>query len=412
MSGVRNRYPRRGALRPLAATLILLVAIVTQAGGAAAQERIVVFTEPGTPVVATEILVVAGPANEPEGKAGVAYLAARSVMEPIRPVLDSLGAYLSLAIHKDALSLTMISAPDVWEEATRVLMVALFRDPPAAAVVQRERAAIRAELAARQTNPADAMSREADRAFFGADHPWGRPAVGTMRSVERLTFADVTEFLSSHVTSDRALAVVVGPVDGDHAREHLGGFMVGRGHLRVDAPEPVMAPRPIRVDYNSITTWISASFAFAPEADEEALRLLAHLALRALTTGPDRHLVYNASADVLPRAGAGELRFQLVTPPGSAERLGSQIRETVEQLASMQVPDDVWESRLRRYRGERLQSLRSPDSRANEVARRLLASPASPWLLPDLDGLTQPRMAAAFRALGEPILVFLGPSLD
>jgi predicted Zn-dependent peptidase len=407
-----RRNPLRGTLGPVAATVLLIIAAALQASGASAQERIVVFTEPGTPVIATEILIVAGPANEPEDKGGVAYLAARSVTEPIRPVLDSLGAYLTLAIHKDALSLTLISAPDVWEEATRVLMVALFRDPPATSVVQRERAAIRAELAGRQTNPADAMSREADRAFFGSDHPWGRPAVGTMRSVERLTFVDVTEFLNSHVTSDRALAVVVGPVDSDHARSHLANFMVGSGHLRVDAPEPVTADRPVRVEYNSITTWISASFAFAPEADEEALRLLAHLALRALTTGPDRHLVYNASAEVLPRAGAGELRFQLVTPPGSAERLGAQIRETVEQLASMQVPDDIWESRLRRYRGERLQSLRSPDSRANEVARRLLASPASPWLLPDLDGLTQPRMAAAFRALSEPALVFLGPSLD
>jgi len=409
---MRYRHPLLRTVSPLVSTVLLLIVTALQASAAAAQARIVVFTEPGTPVIATEILVVAGPANEAEGKGGVAYLAARSVTEPIRPVLDSLGAYLTLTMQKDALSLTLISAPDVWEEATRVLMVALFRDPPAASVVQRERAAIRAELTGRQTNPADAMNREADRAFFGSAHPWGRPAVGTIRSVERLTFADVTEFLSSHITSDRALAVVVGPVDGDHARNHLADFMVGSGHLRVDAPEPVTATRPVRVEYNSITTWISASFAFAPEADEEALRLLAHLALRALTTGADRHLVYNASAEVLPRAGAGELRFQLVTPPGSAERLGARIRETVEQLASVQVPDDVWESRLRRYRGERLQSLRSPDSRANEVARRLLASPGSPWLLPDLDGLTQPRMAAAFRALSQPAIVFLGPSLD
>jgi hypothetical protein len=188
--------------------------------------------------------------------------------------------------------------------------------------------------------------------------------------------------------------------------------MLGRGPLPVDAPPPAAAAGRSRVDYNSITTWIAASFAFTPEADEEALRLLAHLTLEALTTGPDRHLVYNASAEVLPRAGGGEIRFQIVTPPGAAERLGTRIRETVRQLATTPVHDDVWESRLRRYRGERLQALVSPDARANEAARRLLASAGAAWLLPDLDALTPARLAAAYGTLGEPSLVFLGPSLD
>jgi hypothetical protein len=35
-------------------------------------------------------------------------------------VLDSLGAHLALQVQKDALSFTLIAAPDVWEEATRL----------------------------------------------------------------------------------------------------------------------------------------------------------------------------------------------------------------------------------------------------------------------------------------------------
>jgi predicted Zn-dependent peptidase len=399
------------------ASVVALIALGCLAAGvgtgvAAAQERIVVFPEPGTPVIATEILVVAGPANEADDRAGLAHLAARAVTEPIRPVIDSLGAHLAVQVQKDALSFTLITAPDVWEEATRVLMVALFRDPPAGSVVQQQRAAIRAELVARQTNPADAMAREADRAFFGRAHPWGRPAVGTIGTVERLSLGDVADFLRAYITSDRALAVVVGPVDPEQVQRHMSSYMLGRGPLPVDAPPAVTARGPTRVDYNSITTWIAASFGFGPDADEEALRLLAHLTLEALTTGPDRHLVYNASAEVLPRAGGGEIRFQIVTPPGAAERLGTRIQQTVRELATTSTHDDVWERRLRRYRGERLQALSSPDARANEVARRLLASGGTAWLLPDLDGLTQQRLASAYRALGEPSLVFLGPSLD
>jgi len=408
MTGKLPRDVRRFVALFSAAVLLVL----SSAGGGSAQERIVVFTESGTPVVATEFLIVAGPANESAEKAGLAYLSARSVMEPIRPVLDSLGAHLALQMRKDAISVTIISAPDVWEEATRVVLVALFRDPPTASVVQRQRTAIRAELVARQTNPADAMTREADRAVFGADHPWGRPEVGTIRSMERLSFSDVADFLRSYVSSDRAIAVVIGPVEAERAREHLSSFMLGRGPLPADAPAAVPARQPTRVEYNSITTWISVSFPFGPGADEEALRLLSHLALQALTTGPDRHLVYNASAEVLPRVGGGELRFQIVTPPRAAERLGTRIQETVRQLASGREHEDLWTRSLRRYRGDRIHALSSPDARANEVARRILASAGSAWILPDLEGLTQERLVAAYAALSNPVLIYLGPTVD
>lgn len=400
--------------RPVPVSLLLALLAVLTLGitGASAQERIAIFSEPGTPVIATELLVVSGPLNEPEDRPGIAHLAARAVTEPIRPVLDSLGAHLALEVQKDALSFTLIAAPDVWEEATRVLMIALFRDPPTSAVVQRERVAVRAELVARQTNPADAMAREADRAFFGASHPWGRPSVGTVRSLERLTLSDVDDFLRDHVTSDRALATVVGPVDPERVRAHLDGFMLGRGRLSVDVPRTAPAPRPVRVDYNSITTWISISYPFDPGADEEALRLLAHLVLESLTSGPERHLVFNASATLVPRVGGGELRFQVVTPPAAADRLSARIAETLRQLARGAMHEDVWETRLRRYRGERLQELSSPEARAREAARTLLTSSGERWLLPALDVLPQERLSEAVRSLGEPVTVFLGPSLD
>lgn len=395
------------SLHPITAALALLTS-----GPLTAQDRVVVFPEAGTPVIATEILVAAGPANEPEGEAGVANLAARAVTEPIRPALDSLGAHLSMMTHKDAISFTVIAAPDVWEEAMRILLVALFRDPPSSASVQRERAAIRAELVARATNPADAVAREADLAFFGPQHPWGRPAVGTTRSLERLTLARVDDFLRAHVTADRAVAVVVGPIDPEAARRHLGTFLIGRGRIAMDAPPPRLTRRPVRVDYNSITTWVSASFPLAVDADEEALRLLAYLALDALTTGPNRHLVFNASAEVIPRRVGGEIRLQLVVPPEGAEAWAGRIQAAVQQLARGEMPEDLWNARLRRFRGERLQALASPEERATEAARRLLARSRPEHLIPELEELGQERLAEAARQLGPGTIVLLGPSLD
>ena len=80
--------------------LLALLAAALLARPAAAQERVLVRPEPGTPVVATEVLIAVGPADEAEGKEGITYLTARSVTAPILPVLDSLAAHLEVEQQK------------------------------------------------------------------------------------------------------------------------------------------------------------------------------------------------------------------------------------------------------------------------------------------------------------------------
>ncbi len=113
-------------LRAAAAALLIPVLIPLLGERAAAQERVFVRPEPGTPLVAVQVLVGVGPADEAAAQAGISYLAARSVVEPSRATFDSLGAHLDVDQQKDAIAFTLTAAPDAWEEATRVLMVALF----------------------------------------------------------------------------------------------------------------------------------------------------------------------------------------------------------------------------------------------------------------------------------------------
>ncbi|HEX8907208.1 MAG TPA: hypothetical protein VF771_20315, partial [Longimicrobiaceae bacterium] len=104
-------------------------AALALAAPARAQGRIFVRTETGTPVVALQVLVGVGAADEPTGQAGISYLAARAVTDPARAIFDSLGAHLDIDPQKDAVAFTVTAAPDAWADAARVLMVALFRDP-------------------------------------------------------------------------------------------------------------------------------------------------------------------------------------------------------------------------------------------------------------------------------------------
>jgi predicted Zn-dependent peptidase len=402
-----NRFLSRARCFGVALWVTQLIG-VAEAG---AQERFAILQEPGTPVVAMEVLVATGLADEPQAKAGLAYLAARAVVGPILPVLDSLGARVSVRAQKDALSFSLVAAPDAWEEASRTLLVALFRDPVDSLATDRERRAIRAELLGREPNPADALARETDAAVYGPSHPWGRSEVGYASTIQQISVGDVDRFLRSNMTPGRTVVAVVGPFDRSAAAQHLYPFFQTAEWpaRRIARPEPLDSP--VEKDYNSITTWISASYRFAPTADVEALRLLADLATEALSFGPTQRTIYDVQSEVRLRAGDGDIRFQVVVPPSETELWAGRIRDAVARFATAKLSETDFEERLRHYRGRRLLELASPEERAREAARRMFMTGAS-GPLTELEDLTPERLHVAARALQTPILVFLGPSVD
>jgi predicted Zn-dependent peptidase len=398
-----------GAIRR--ATLLLALTLSIPAATVAAQDRVTILTEPGTPVIATEVLIATGPADEQEGEAGLAYLSARTVTEPVRERLAELGAHLNIEAYKDALSFSLIAAPDAWEEATHTLMVALFRDPADSLATEREQRAIRATLIGREASPADAVAREMDAAFFGPDHPWRRSAVGYASTIQDLEVTDVQRFLHRHFIPERTVVAVVGPIDDARAREHLRPY-VGSADLtlsRVPPPQPVESP--VQRDYDSITTWIAASYRLPPDADVEALRLLAHLAVESLSFGPSQRSIYDVQGKVLPRLGGGELRLQVVVPPHEAEEWAERMLGEVSRIAHGMASEEVLRDRLRRYRGIRLLELDAPEERAREAARRLLIAAGEPNALSDPGELSVERLRSAAQSLSAPTVVFLGPFL-
>lgn len=375
-----------------------------------AQERVVVRSEPGTPVVAAEVLVAVGPADEAGGMEGITYLTARSLTAPILPVLDSLAAELAVEQHRDAVSFTVTAAPDNWEEATRTLLVALFRDPVDSVAVMRQRAATVAELRAREASPADALAREVAAAAFGAGHPWGRPAVGSARSVGRITVRQVDAFLRESFTADRAVMAIVGPVQGDAGR--IAASFLEPGPLRAAPLEPAEpTDAPVRRQYEAITAWVAAVYPFGPGADDEALRMLSRLALSRVSFGLLRPQVYDARVSVVRHRSGGELRLEMVVPPGEVEEWGRRTVEAVGVYARAELEEREFAERLRRYRGERLLELDTPEARARLLARRALLGDDARGLV-DVDGLTPERLHSAARSLGRPVVVFLGPFVE
>lgn len=405
-AGIRNRG--RTVFRAAAHALVLLLTAVPLAG---AQERITVRTEPGTPVVAAEILVSAGPADELSFQPGLAYLASRAVTAQVLPRLDSLGAHLAVRAYKDALGFTVVAAPEAWEEASRTLLVALFRDPIDSVAVIRERDAIRRELIGREANPNDALAREVDAALFGSAHPWGRSEVGYADTVSRISVAEVDQFLRNSLTPERAVAAVVGPVEAGEATRFLIPFLGTEPREVLPALPVQRAELPVRRDYNSITTWVAVSYPLPAEPDLEALGLLSDLVARSLSFGPRQRSVYDVQSEVIPRIGDGEVRIRMVVPPGEAGQWAERIQQALARYADEPIADRTFAERLRHYRGRRLLDLSAPEERAHAAARQLLLGRAR-GPLTELETLTPQRLQTAARTLQPPVVVILGPKQD
>ena len=394
--------------RAALAAALLLAAL---GGRAAAQDRVFVRPESGTPVVAVQVLVGVGPADEPAAQAGISYLAARAVVEPIRAALDSLGAHLDVDQQRDAIAFTLTAAPDAWAAASQALLVALFRDPVDSVATVRQRAALVRELQGREASPADALERERARAVYGEDHPWARPAVGTSATVGRVRVAQVDAFLRRNFTPERTVVAVVGPVDEAEAQAVLRPHMPD-GELRADSvPAPTPADSAVSADYNSITTWVSVTWRFGADSDVESLRLLARLALDRISFSPSRRSVYNSRAEVVQYAGGGEVRLTVVVPPREARQWADRLREAVGGYAAEPLSATVFAERLRRYRGLRLLELDLPEARAGVMARAALLGDRGATLV-DFTRLTADGLQAAAKALEPAIIVFLGPEAN
>lgn len=391
--------------------LALAAALARGPAPAAAQspaERLVVRPEPSTPVVAVTILLGTGPLDDGPERAGRTYLASRSILTPLRPELDSLGGRVDVEVHPDAVEVTLVVAPDAWLEALQRTFVALFRDPPDSAVVERERRAILAELQARTMNPADAAERALDSLAYGPAHPWGRPATGTPETLARLSVFDVDSLLRQTFVPERAVVAVVGPVDPASARQAILPVLGDSAAPPPPIP-PAAAPSRAKVDFDAITTWILARYPLPPTASPRAAALLADLLHEDLAFGPRRPTVYDTDVRVRTWPGGGELRVLLVVPPTEADDWAARIDEALRRYAEAPLHPSVFADRLRHFRGRSLLALRAPEDRSAALARaRYERRPDNPLAVDD-PTLTPALLQATARALGEPTLVLLGP---
>ena len=282
------------ALVPAAQALEVKTETFTLANGM----QVVVIPDNRAPVVTQMVWYRVGAADEPKGQAGIAHFLEHLMFKGTAKIppgefskiikknggednaftAQDYTAYFQ-SIAKDRLALAMEM------EADRMQNLQLTD-----ADVLPERDVIGEERRSRiENDPASLMGEQINAALYIA-HPYGKPIIGWMSEVEKLTRQNALDFYRTYYTPQNAILIVAGDVTGDEVRplaEKFYGTLANTANppprLRTPEPAPIAARRVSMTDPRvSVATlqrsYIAPSYRMAKgKPTAEALDLLAQV---------------------------------------------------------------------------------------------------------------------------------------
>jgi zinc protease len=201
-----------------------------------------------SPAVTISLAFRAGSLNEPDGLPGLAWFLARVIdrgtttrsADAIAEALDDRGVALRAQTNRHVLTLSCTCLSEDFHDVLAVL-ADVARNPvfPEDEIEKRRVetiTAIRQDL----DNPGIRASEALQSLLYGASHPYGRPAKGTVESVERIRRADLTAYHAARFAPSALFVVVVGDVrPADAVARVTAAF---EGWSAVPAPERELPP--------------------------------------------------------------------------------------------------------------------------------------------------------------------------
>jgi zinc protease len=189
---------------------------------------------PALPIVSIAFVMRAGSDRESIDRAGLSHLTASSLdtgtassdIHALAERIEYFGTSLQATALHDAVVVTCTALSkhlgNIMAIAGEILCSAMFPDHE----VERLQTMQRTTILQMRDRPAMRASNAFDCLLFGDNHPYGRPVIGTLRSVEQLTSHEVREFFRSRYRPGGALALAAGDITGDTwqtlCNTHLG----------------------------------------------------------------------------------------------------------------------------------------------------------------------------------------------
>jgi zinc protease len=207
------------------------------------------------PLIAMEYAFTGGAAQDPADKPGVGNLVSDLLDEgsgdldskTFHERLDRRAIELSFSVTRDYFRGSLRMLRDNKDEAFELLRTSLTSPHFDTVDVERIRSQVMSGLKRDTANPNALAGRKFLQLAFG-DHPYGRPASGTLESVPTITVADMRDYVRRVLAKDTLKIAVVGDVDPATLGKLLDqtfGSLPAKAEL-VPVPDVVAAKPPQR----------------------------------------------------------------------------------------------------------------------------------------------------------------------
>ena len=202
------------------------------------------------PVIAANLVVLAGSDRNPADKPGLASFTADMLDEGTRTRssgqlaedIAALGASLSSGSTVDYSALSLYSMTHTADAAFGLLADVALNPAFAAAEVERVRASRLTSLVQQRENPNAVAQRVFNLSLYGTQHPYGYTELGTQEAVKAMARADLEAFWKAGYLPQNAALIVSGDLTEAQLRalaeRHFGAWTGSS-----QRPGPVSAPQ-------------------------------------------------------------------------------------------------------------------------------------------------------------------------
>jgi zinc protease len=305
------------------------------------------------PAVSMRLLVRTGSVQDPQGKTGVASLAAslldqgtttRSQAE-IADFVDTIGAALGSGSGSDLTFVNAIAMKDSFGTVMDLLADVVRNPAFPPEEIDRQKQQIISSLQVNAEDPDYVASVLFDRLVYGF-HPYGLPNSGTAETLAKITRADLQAYHQRFFVPNNMILAIVGDVTGEEALASAERAFGKWPRADVSQAKPIDPPPPTRrivvIDKpDAVQTEIRVGMLAIPRKHPDylawdlAVKILGgeganrlHNVLRS-----ERGLTYGASADTEARKTAGDFIAETDT---RTETTGEVLRLMVDEFSRLQ----------------------------------------------------------------------------
>ena len=208
-----------------------------------------------SPAVTFGVSFRAGSLYEPDDLIGLSWLVGRVIdrgtatrsADAIAEALDDRGVSLRVSTNRHLMTVSCTCLAEDFSDVL-ALVADIARNPVFPQdQLEKRRAEVISRIRQDQDNPAVRAAEALQSLLYGADHPYGRPAKGTVDTIERARREDLVAYHAQRFAPASLVVVVVGDVNAPQVIDRVGraldGWSASTPRERAVPPVPAATSR-------------------------------------------------------------------------------------------------------------------------------------------------------------------------